>query len=143
VCQREGLGITPWSPLAGGWLTGRYKRDAAPEKGSRVEWYDKMNFEGLSSKAVASGQVWAVLDALARVAGELRASQAQVALRWVMQRAGVASTIIGVNRVAQLEENARACALALSPEQMRALAAASAPETPYPYSFINRMNGRQ
>lgn len=115
-----GMGVMPWSPLAGGFLTGKYRREDTTNAG-RLSGANPFG----QSKFVDRN--WDVLDTLKAVAKETDRSPAQVALRWVMQRPGVASTLIGVRTAAQLAGNIAAAAFQLSDEQMSRLNAASAP----------------
>lgn len=115
-----GMGVMPWSPLAGGFLTGKYRREDTTNAG-RLSGANPFG----QSKFVDRN--WDVLDTLKAVAKETDRSPAQVALRWVMQRPGVASTLIGVRTAAQLAGNIAAAAIQLSDEQMSRLNAASAP----------------
>jgi len=115
-----GMGVMPWSPLAGGFLTGKYRREDTTNAG-RLSGANPFG----QSKFVDRN--WDVLETLKAVAGETDRSPAQVALRWVMQRPGVASTLIGVRTAAQLAGNIAAAAFQLSDEQMSRLNAASAP----------------
>lgn len=116
-----GMGVMPWSPLAGGFLTGKYRREDTTNAG-RLSGANPFG----QSKFVDRN--WDVLDTLKAVAKETDRSPAQVALRWVMQRPGVASTLIGVRTAAQLAGNIAAAAFQLSDEQMSRLNAASAPQ---------------
>jgi aryl-alcohol dehydrogenase-like predicted oxidoreductase len=122
-----GLGITPWSPLRGGALSGKYTRANAQtvkaDRGERVTLY--LNEKG-----------YAIIDELTRIARELRTNPAAVALAWVRRRPGVASTIIGVRRRDQLEQNLEALDLTLSPEQIAALDALSMPTLSFPAAFL-------
>ncbi|KQR60981.1 aldo/keto reductase [Brevundimonas sp. Leaf168] len=115
-----GMGVMPWSPLAGGFLTGKYRREDTTNTG-RLSGANPFG----QSKFVDRN--WDVLETLKAVAKETDRSPAQVALRWVMQRPGVASTLVGVRTAAQLAGNIAAAAFQLSDEQMSRLNAASAP----------------
>ena len=116
-----GMGVMPWSPLAGGFLTGKYRREDTANTG-RLSGANPFG----QSKFVDRN--WIVLDTLKAVADEIGRPPAQVALRWVMQRPGVASTLIGVRDASQLAGNIAATAFALTDEQMSRLNAASAPQ---------------
>jgi aryl-alcohol dehydrogenase-like predicted oxidoreductase len=137
VCLAEGLGLLPWGPLGGGWLTGKYDRSRRPEGRTRlgedpgrgIEAYDRRNTE----------RTWRVVDALRAVADAHEgATPAQVAIRWVTDRPAVSSTILGARTVAQLTDNLAAADLRLAPEETAALDAASEVPLPdYPYGFIH------
>jgi aryl-alcohol dehydrogenase-like predicted oxidoreductase len=87
VARDERLAVLPWSPLAGGWLSGKYRRGAQPEAG-RVAWAERVGWEHTNWSALDNDHTWRVLDALDAVARETGRSHAQVALRWLMQRPG-------------------------------------------------------
>lgn len=143
VCQQEGLGIIPWSPLRGGWLSGKYHRGmAAPVEGTRIEQAEK---EGWSESwsAYANEHTWRVLDELFAVAAETGKQPAQVALRWLLQRPGVTAPIVGVRTLAHLENNLGATGWALSEAQMARLTQVSEPALPYPYNFISNAARRR
>jgi aryl-alcohol dehydrogenase-like predicted oxidoreductase len=136
VSQDEGMGTIAWSPLAGGWLTGRYKREEAAPKEGRVAWAQKAGWKATDFESKASDpQVWATLDVLKRVAEEHGVSQASVALRWVMQRPGITAPIIGARKMTQLEDNIAATRFELTKEQMAALTEVSTREAPYPFNM--------
>jgi aryl-alcohol dehydrogenase-like predicted oxidoreductase len=143
VCQNEGIGIIPWSPLRGGWLSGKYRRGMeAPVEGTRIEQAEK---EGWSESwsAYANERTWRVLDELFAVAEETGKQPAQVALRWLLQRPGVTAPIIGVRTLAHLENNLGAAGWVLSAEQMSRLTQVSEPALPYPYDFITNAARRR
>jgi aryl-alcohol dehydrogenase-like predicted oxidoreductase len=141
VCQNEGLGVIPWSPLRGGWLTGKYRRDmAAPPEGSRVESAEK---EGWSESwsIYDNEHTWTIIDELLAVAEELEKEPAQVALRWLIQRPGVTAPIIGARTIDQLESNLGAANWSLGDEHMRRLTMSGNAIKPYPYDFIEQAIG--
>ncbi|MFD2081163.1 Predicted oxidoreductase [Actinopolymorpha cephalotaxi] len=142
VCEREGVGLIAWSPLRGGWLSGKYRRGASgAETGSRVDQACG-NDNGESWDRYATERTWTVLDALHDIAGTTGHSVAQVALRWVAQRPGVTSPIIGARTMEQFEDNLGAAGWSLTSEQMARLDEASEFDRPYPYgllrSFVRR-----
>ena len=136
LCADEGLGIIPWSPLRGGWLTGKYHRGMAePPHGTRSgESQNPTGTEGWERNA--NEETWRVLDALESVAAETGRSSAQVALRWLLQRPGVTAPIIGARSLDQLDDNLGATDFALSEEQIAQLNDASDVTPPYPYDFL-------
>jgi aryl-alcohol dehydrogenase-like predicted oxidoreductase len=136
VCANEGLGIIPWSPLRGGWLTGKYRRDMAqPPAGTRIE---KAEREGWSESwsAYNTERTWNVIDALVEIGAELGKSVAQVALNWVLNRPGITAPIIGARTMAQLDDNLGAVGWSLDGAQMARLTAISDTELPYPHGVI-------
>lgn len=131
-----GLGLLPWGPLAGGWLTGKYRRDTAPTGATRLGEDPERGMEAYGRRS-ADERTWAVLDALHAVADEHAAPPASIALAWLQGRPGMTSVILGARTVAQLEQNMAAGDLELSAEQRARLDAASAPAAPdYPYGEL-------
>ena len=127
-----GLGLLPWSPLGGGWLSGKYKRNERPTGATRLGEDPDRGMEAYDRRGM--DRTWAVIDAVQKVADERGVSMAEVALAWVTDRPGVASTILGARTVAQLEANLRAADLHLTAEETTVLDAASAPHAvDYPY----------
>ena len=133
ACQAAGLGMLAWSPLASGWLTGKYRQGEAPQAGTRlVENAD----EGMRiwNQRGQFGQTWQVLDVVRKVAESRGVSLAQVAIAWLMARPAVSSVILGARSMDQLTDNMAAAGLRLAPEETRMLDEASEPPTPdYPY----------
>jgi len=147
-CWHESCGFLSWSPLKGGWLTGKFKRDAAPDTDSRVGKVEAGTVKKLQSNPSYSqfaddGKVWELLDAMAAVAAAHKVSVTQVAIRWNIQRAGVTSCIIGVRTEAQLADNLGAASTwELTQDEMDQLNALSHPETPYPYEMVWRLSAK-
>jgi aryl-alcohol dehydrogenase-like predicted oxidoreductase len=136
VCRNEGVGVIPWSPLRGGWLSGKYRRGmSAPPAGTRVEDAEKHGWSERWSE-YAVGRTWDVIDALFAVAEEVGKTPAQVALNWVLTRSGVTAPIIGVRTMAHLEDNLGAAGWTLSDEQATRLNEASHIPLPYPYNWL-------
>ena len=136
VCQNEGLGIIPWSPLRGGWLSGKFRRGmAAPPEGTRIK---KAEEEGWSESWTRynTEATWKVVDTLLAVAQEVGKSPAQVALNWVLSRPGVTAPIIGARTMEQLKDNIGSTGWYLSAAQLEKLTKASEADLPYPYNFI-------
>jgi aryl-alcohol dehydrogenase-like predicted oxidoreductase len=138
VCLNEGLGIMPWSPLRGGWLSGKFHRglDAAVT-GSRVAIADKQGWSETWAK-YANEHTWTVVDTVGEVARETNKSPAQVALRWLLQRPGVTSPIVGARNITQLEDNLGAAGWVLTEAQLQRLTEASSKPLPYPYDSLRR-----
>ncbi len=137
ICQNEGLGVIPWSPLRGGWLAGKYHRGmSAPLEGTRVKQATEQNWSE-SWEKYDNEHTWGTLDALFAIAEETGKSPAQVALNWVVNRPGITAPIIGARSMAQFEDNMGAIGWSLSAEQLQRLNAASEKPLPYPYSFLN------
>jgi aryl-alcohol dehydrogenase-like predicted oxidoreductase len=141
-CTDEGIAILPWSPLGGGWLTGKYRRDRQPPSTSRVGEDPDRGVEAWDQRATA--HTWAVLEVLDEVAAEHGAEPAQVALAWVTARPGVTSTIIGVRTLDQLEIDLGAVGLELDEVAVARLDDVSAPPTPaYPYALLDEIDARR
>src|SRR5262249_28084123 len=113
ACLDAGMGLLPWSPLGGGWLTGKYKRDTMPTGATRLGENPTRGQESYGPRN-ESERVWAIIDAL-EVIGKARGiSMAEVALAWVCGRPAVTSVILGARTVEQLNENLKADALRLT-----------------------------
>lgn len=122
-----GLGVTPWSPLKGGLLSGKYGRHKTPQGEGR-------HLPGVSRHLTETN--FAIIDTLEVVAAEAGTGVAQVALAWVLAKPGVASPILGVRTLPQLEANLQALEVRLTREQMARLDAASAPPAIFPHGFL-------
>lgn len=140
VCLNEGLGIIPWSPLRGGWLSGKYRRGmTAPVAGTRIDDAEKGGWSE-SWSAYNTERTWTVLDELFAVAAEVNKTPAQVALQWLLQRPGVTAPIVGARTMAHLENNLGAVGWSLTGAQLDRLNRVSEVALPYPQNFI--ANGR-
>ncbi|ROU02563.1 aldo/keto reductase [Histidinibacterium lentulum] len=128
-----GIGLLPWSPLGGGWLSGKYRRDEAPTGASRLGEQPDRGMEAYAPRA-AQERTWAILDSVRDVADRNDATMAQVALAWVAAQPAVTSVLIGARSEVQLADNLAAADLALAAEDLALLTAASAPQhNVYPY----------
>ena len=136
VCHNEGLGVIPWSPLRGGWLSGRFHRGmSAPPEGTRIEKAEQEGW-GESWSNYNNEHTWQVLDALLSVAAETGKTPAQVAINWLLMSPGVTAPIIGVRTMEQLQDDLGAVGWSLSEEQLACLNDASVLPLPYPYEMI-------
>src|SRR4051794_11282423 len=127
MAQELGLGITPWGPLRGGALSGKYKRADKGKhqagRGARVTSYlDDRTFD--------------LLDLMEKIAAQLGTTIPRVGLAWVQGRPGVTSTIIGARTLEQLDDNLGALDVKLSVEQVAALDKASTPTLPFPCDML-------
>jgi hypothetical protein len=107
VCRNERIGVLPWSPLGGGWLTGKYRRDAEPQGATRLgEDPDR----GVEARRLRNtGRTWRIVDEVRAVAeGRGDLSMAVVALSWLVDRPAVTSVILGARTLEQLEDTLRA-----------------------------------
>lgn len=135
VCRNEGVGIIPWAPMRGGWLTGKYRRGmtSAPA-GSRWDG-DKQPWLGNWQDSVDE-RTWSVTDTLIAVADEIARTPAQVALRWLLQRPGVTAPVVGARDTGQLADNLGATGWILDDKQMARLTAAGDQPLPYPHPYL-------
>jgi len=125
LTQRYGTGLTVWGPLAGGFLSGKYRRDAAAAPGDRLASIDPLPFD--------RDLGFAVLDELRAIAGDTGASVAQVALAWLLAKPAVTSVILGASSAPQLDENLGALDCSLDPGMLARLDALTAPAELYPH----------
>jgi len=132
LCLEEGLGVLVWSPLSGGFLSGKYKRaDPTPGGARRTSF----GFPPIDEQ-----RGFDAVEALDRIAAERGATSSQVALRWLLSQPGVTSVIIGANKMSQLEDNLKTSDLALSADEVEMLSATTVPLTQYPQWMIERQN---
>src|SRR5918993_973293 len=134
VCEEESLGIIPWSPLGGGFLSGKYRRDEEPPEASRISEAEESMEEYWDRRATERN--WAALDMVGRISEETGKSYAQISLNWLLRQNGVTAPIIGARTLEQLEDNIGASGWQLTAEQVEELSEASALEDVYPYRFI-------
>jgi aryl-alcohol dehydrogenase-like predicted oxidoreductase len=133
ACLDSGLGLLPWSPLAGGWLTGKYQRNTTPTGESRLGEDLERGMEAWGPRN-AQERTWAVVDAVGEVAKDQGVTSAQVALAWVGAQPAVSSVILGARTVEQLVDNLAAADLELDADQLGRLSEVSAPRPDdYPY----------
>jgi aryl-alcohol dehydrogenase-like predicted oxidoreductase len=131
--QYHNIGILVWSPLAGGFLSGKYGRGSPPPAGTRFS--DAGRFVPFD---LETG--YRVIDALKEVAGRHGASPARVALAWVLGRPAVSSVIIAARRLETLEDDIKAVDLALSDDDVKLLDRVSDPGTPYPKWMVFQLD---
>jgi len=133
LCRDEGLGILPWSPLAGGFLTGKYQRGSTPAPGTRAG-SEKPLYQWVSGEYAASDRNWSTIDAVVRIAREHGATPAQVSLAWLADKPGVTAPIVGARTAKQLHETLGAATLHLDTAATTALDEVSTPQSgTYPY----------
>jgi aryl-alcohol dehydrogenase-like predicted oxidoreductase len=136
VCRQFGLGILPWSPLAAGFLSGKYERNQAAPAGARLEkWKERFaDFDGERG--------WRTLDAVKAIAKQKETTAAAISVAWLLAKPAVTSVIIGARTLAQLDENLKGAEVALSADDVRKLDEASAFDLGYPYKFIANIQKR-
>jgi len=134
--QYAGVGILVWSPLAGGFLAGKYSRTNPPTSGTRFA--DAGQFVPFDKETG-----YRVVEVLKEVAGRHGASPARVALAWVLSRPAVSSVIIAARKPENLEDNIKAVDLQLSAEDTKLLDSASDPGTPYPKWMVLQLDAAE
>lgn len=127
------IGLLPWSPLGGGWLSGKYKRDQMPTGQTRLGENPKRGMEAFE-KRNSNTRTWEVIGAVQDLAEARGGSMAQVALAWVAAQPAVTSVILGARKMEQLQDNLGAASLTLTSEELEQLSAVSKPQmSDYPY----------
>jgi aryl-alcohol dehydrogenase-like predicted oxidoreductase len=123
----QGLGLLIWSPLAGGLLSGKYRRGEPPPPGSRHarEWNEPPVYD--------EAKLFDAIETLVEIAADRGVSAAQVALAWLLARPGITSVIVGARTDEQLADNLAAANLELSPDEHARLEAVSRPTLIYPF----------
>lgn len=135
ACAEYGLGMIPWGPLAGGWLTGKYRRGERPTGNTRLGADPERGMEAYSRRDTE--QTWATLDELRAVASRSGTSMAVTALAWLADRPGVTAPIIGARDTDQLTDILAAADLHLDEDARRSLDEVSVPPMPdYPYGQL-------
>ena len=147
-CAENGISFLPWSPLKGGWLTGKFKRDAAPDPNTRVGAVSSGAQKKLQSHPSydqfgSNPRTWALLDAMHETAAAHDdASVPQVAVNWLLTRPMVASVIIGPRTLAHFEDLAAAARWQLDEAEAQRLTALSDVAVPYPWEMVWRCSAR-
>lgn len=136
LCDRFGVGILSWSPLAGGFLSGKYRREGDGTGGRLGVGRWQATYQRLANE-----RGFRIIDALVAMSESTGQSPSRLALAWVLAKRAVSSVIFGARTVQQLEDNLGAADLVLTPEQLRTLDEASAFELGYPYDFLLRSQG--
>ncbi len=124
MMAQYGLGLTAWSPLAGGFLSGKYTRDNLNDPDNRLSGFDMIPFDKDTG--------FALVDRMRTIGDAHGASVAQVALAWLLAKSAVSSVIVGASKMSQLDDNIAAADLALTAEDVAALDAATATPPNYP-----------
>jgi aryl-alcohol dehydrogenase-like predicted oxidoreductase len=136
VCKQFGLGLLPWSPLAAGFLSGKYAKNQPPPAGVRLEKW-KERFAGYDTE-----RGWRTIAAVNAIAHDKRTTSTAVALAWLLAKPTVTSVIFGARSIEQLDDNLKAAEVQLSSEEVRQLDEASAYELGYPYQFMANIQKR-
>lgn len=132
LCREENIGVLPWSPLSGGFLSGKYRRDNPNPEGARRSSFD--------FPPVDVERGFDAIEVLDRIAKDRNSSVPQVALAWLLAQPGVTSVIIGANKMSQLEDNLKAATLELSAAEIEMLSATTAPRAIYPLWMVELQN---
>ena len=132
MAQDQHMAILPWSPLAGGFLSGKYTRNNKPEDGSR-----RLNFD---FPPINQERAYDIIDVMETIAEAHGTSVARIALAWVLAKPGVTSVIIGAKNTDQLMDNINAVEVSLTTEQLEQLDEVSATPKPYPQWMIQRQS---
>jgi aryl-alcohol dehydrogenase-like predicted oxidoreductase len=133
ACASTGLGLLPWSPLGGGWLTGKYDRGSRPQGATRLGENPQRGVEAYDRRSTVE-RTWDVIEAVQEIASARRVSMAQVALAWLVDRPQMCSVILGARTLEQIEDNLGAAGLHLTDEETSTLYVASDPApADYPY----------
>jgi aryl-alcohol dehydrogenase-like predicted oxidoreductase len=138
LCVNEGLGIVPWGPLGGGFLTGKYKQGKRPEDASegRIAVMDEGTEEHWDLRSTPEN--WELLDLMGDIAEKNNCTHSQIAIAWLLSKPAVSSVIIGVRTMDQLEDNLGFRDLKLTEEDLSRLNELSKPSSRYPYRFIDK-----
>jgi aryl-alcohol dehydrogenase-like predicted oxidoreductase len=137
--EAEGLGLVPWGPLGGGFLSGKYKPEERPKDG-RLSTTPDRDEEAWHRRAVDRN--WQILDAVGKIAQERDKTYTQVALAWLLAQPNVVAPILGVRTPEQLSDNLGSVGWQLSEEELVVLDRASAVEEGYPYRMMRVYGGR-
>lgn len=131
MLRRYGLGLTVWSPLASGFLSGKYTRESLADPNNRYSGFDILPFD--------KEKGFALVEQMRRIAAARGASVAQVALAWLLGKKSVTSILLGASKLGQIEDNLGAADLVLSEGEMAELDAATTPAPVYPNWFIDNL----
>jgi aryl-alcohol dehydrogenase-like predicted oxidoreductase len=129
MMRRYGLGLTVWSPLAGGFLSGKYSRDNLKDAENRLSGFDILPID--------KEHGFALVEEMRGIAQAHGASVAQVAIAWLLSKRAVTSVLLGSSKRSQLDDNLRAAGLRLAPDELAKLDAATALPPAYPNWFID------
>ena len=144
LCESESVGIVPWGPLGGGFLSGKYQSGQQPQHAANGRLATTPDHDEEAWIRRSNEKNWQIMEVVETViASHPGATPSQIALAWLLARPAVDSVILGVRTMEQLQDNLGAADLQLSPEEMARLDAASALEESYPYRFIELLGARK
>ena len=142
LCQEEGLGIVAWSPLGGGFLSGKYTSEKKPASGTRIASVEKR--EGYREKSEdswkkrATEQNFRILEEMGKISKKYNRSFAQIALSWIRAKKEITAPLIGARTLSQLEDNLGCIGWNLSEDEINTLDEVSRIDIPYPHRFIRQ-----
>jgi aryl-alcohol dehydrogenase-like predicted oxidoreductase len=139
LCESEGVGMVPWGPLGGGFLSGKYTFGGHPTAG-RIATQPDGDEEAWERRDTARN--WRIVETARSIAADIGATVPQVALAWLLGRPAVSSVILGVRTIGQLDDNLGALSIDLDDGLVARLDAVSAPDEAYPYRFIEAYASR-
>jgi aryl-alcohol dehydrogenase-like predicted oxidoreductase len=140
ICLEQSIGILPWSPLGGGWLSGKYSPDQVPTGATRLGEDPNRGQESYFRRN--RDRTWTIVDEVKAVAREGGVNASQVALAWLRQRPGITSVILGTRTVSQLTDNLAGLDFTLDSNAVERLDRISDPGLPeYPYRFLEDLCG--
>jgi len=129
--QHAGIGMSVWSPLAGGFLSGKYTREGEKDQDNRLSGFDILPFD--------KEKGYDVVDVLKEIAATHNASPAQIALSWLLSKPVVSSILVGASKLHQLENNLKAVEVELSNTQIKTLDDLTQPGISYPHWFVQNL----
>ncbi len=135
MIQNAGMGLMAWSPLAGGFLSGKYTWDNLKAEENRLSGFDVLPFD--------KAKGFRVVDALRDIGGRHGASPAQVALAWVLAQPHATTVLLGASKMSQLDDNLGAASLALTADDLAVLDTLTKPEPIYPNWVTERATDDQ
>jgi aryl-alcohol dehydrogenase-like predicted oxidoreductase len=139
LCLNEGLGLTPWGPLGGGFLSGKYQPGDKPADGRLAMMADETE-EAWHRRS--NERNWEILQVVDEISKAHQAPHSQIALAWLTRQPAVCSVIMGVRTLTQLDDNLAASQISLSGQELERLSRASKPDERYPYRFIELYGSR-
>ena len=142
LCASEGVGLVPWGPLGGGFLSGKYQQNQKPTESAQGRLATSPSHEEEAWERRNIEHNWQIITAVNEVAAKYNATHSQIALAWLLTRTAVASIILGVRTLEQLNDNLGTSEISLTPEDINLLNQASATPAGYPYRFITNYGQR-
>ena len=134
LCNEEGLGVLPWSPLSGGFLTGKYTRQNQKPSGARRS---EFNFPPVDERG------YDAIDVLTDISKSKNVTIAQLSLAWLLAQKGVTSVIVGANKMSQLEDNLGSVNINLTKDEISKLSNVTMPKKLYPQWMVEWQNNRK